>query len=99
MAQSLFVFARIHPKPEHLTDARQAILGILSPTRAEEGCLSFDLFDGQDDGCLYLFEEWVNQAALDNHYAQDYTAKVFRAYEEWLAEPVTVTKMGKATAG
>ena len=95
MPDTLFVFARIKPRPEHLADARNAITAILDATRAEEGCLSFDLFDGHGDGCLYLFEEWVDQAALDTHYAQDYTAKVFAAYEEWLAEPVAVTKMSK----
>lgn len=73
-------------------------MSILSATHSEEGCLSFDLFDGHGDGCLYLFEEWADQAALDAHYAQDYTARVFAAYEEWLAEPVVVTKMFKAGA-
>ena len=89
----LFVFARIHPKPEHLIDARSAILGILDQTRSEVGCRQFWLHEGLDDGCLYLYEEWVDESALQNHYAQAYTAEVFESYEEWLAEPVEVTKM------
>ena len=89
----LFVFARIAPKPEHLDDARDAIKGILDATHAEPGCRQFVLHEGQDDGCLYLYEEWDNEAALAKHYDQPYTKAVFEKYQSWLAEPVEVIRM------
>ncbi|MEO1205867.1 MAG: putative quinol monooxygenase [Pseudomonadota bacterium] len=94
---TLTVMARISPKPEHLDDARKAIEEILEPTRSEPGCHRFDLFTGNSDGCLYLFEEWDNDEALEQHYAQPYTAKVFALYQDWLAHPVEVHRMTKAT--
>jgi quinol monooxygenase YgiN len=87
MPHSLFIFAEIKPKAEHFNDAQQAIIGILDQTRAEHGCRSFDLFESPDQTTLYLFEEWDDQNALDQHHTEPYTVAVFKAYQEWLAEP------------
>ncbi|WP_310620863.1 putative quinol monooxygenase [Flexibacterium corallicola] len=87
MSHPLFIFAEITPKPEHFKDAQQAIISILDETRAEAGCRSFDLFTSPAGDTLYLFEEWDNQSALDQHHDQPYTRAVFKSYEEWLAKP------------
>ncbi|MGJ8545710.1 MAG: putative quinol monooxygenase [Sulfitobacter sp.] len=98
MSDGLFVFAEITPKPEHLAQARAAILGILDQTRAERGCRSFDVLAPQEAGSICLFEEWEDQAALDAHYAQPYTAAVFASYQEWLAKPPMIKKMHRLGA-
>ncbi|MEM6850953.1 MAG: putative quinol monooxygenase [Pseudomonadota bacterium] len=92
---TLFVFATIHPKPEHFEDAKAAIQGIIEETRSEPGCLFFALYEGREDNRLYLHEEWTDASALESHYAQPYTRAVFDSYAEWLAEPVDVVKMRK----
>ena len=92
-SKSLFIFAKISPKPEHLSDARSAVVSIVERTRAEPGCHQFSLNEGIDDASLYLYEEWESEAALGEHYDQPYTAEVFDAYQLWLAKPVEVTKM------
>ena len=90
----LSIFARITPLPEHRDAALSALRSLLSPTRAEPGCLRFELNLGcDDDPSLYLIERWSDDAALDRHYAQPYTARVFAAYEDWLAEPMHVVKL------
>lgn len=86
MSEKIYIFAEIKPKPEHLEDARQAIIGILDETRAEDGCQSFELFSAPDNQTLYLFEKWENQDAFDKHHAMPYTLAVFKSYEGWLAE-------------
>ena len=96
MSSELVVFAKICPKPEHLEDAKAAILGILGPTRQEPGCRQFRLLSGEGDGRLYLYEEWTNEAALAAHHEQPYTQRVFDSYRNWLAMPVEVTKLRKA---
>lgn len=90
----LALFAQITPKPEFRTHALNALRGILQQTRAEAGCLRFELNKGVgDDPCLYLVERWTDDAALRSHYAQPYTAAVFEAYQDWLATPVTTFPM------
>ena len=95
MIDSLLIFAQIKPKPEHYDDAKTAIIGILAQTREEPGCHQFQLNEGLEDDCLYLYEEWQSQAALDDHYAQPYIVSVFDSYESWLAQPVNITKLTK----
>ncbi|MEM5545046.1 antibiotic biosynthesis monooxygenase [Sulfitobacter sp. AS92] len=51
------------------------------------GIRHIELFEAPDKDRLYLFEEWQDQDALDQHHAQPYTAAVFKSYEGWLAEP------------
>ena len=89
----LSAFATITPKPEHLDAALSAFRDIVAPTRAESGCLSFDLHEAEKGGQLHLYEVWTDRTALDAHYAQDYTKAVFERYEDWLAEPVAITFM------
>lgn len=94
MGDQLTVFARITPKPEHISAARQAIIDIMSATRAEPGCLSFTLHEDRDGGeRLYLYEIWEGEAALTAHHDQPYTQWVFERYREWLAEPVDLTML------
>lgn len=95
MQEHLFIFAQITPKPEYFKAARDAIFQIIPATQQETGCQNFALHEGCDDGCLYLYEEWDDQHALDRHYAMDYTIEVFTAYEAWLAKPVKITKLHK----
>ncbi len=97
IAVPLSVFATITPKPEHLTEALAAIEGILAATRAEDGCLQFDLHRGTGTGRLHLYEIWADRDAFDSHHARPYTQAVFRQYEAWLAEPVALTFMQPVT--
>jgi len=90
---SYCLIAKIRPNPEHLPAARAAVADIIPATREEPGCERFELFEGAQDGCLYLLESWRDRAAFDDHHAQPYTKAVFKQYEDWLAEPVTLTPL------
>ena len=90
----LALFAAIHPKPEHRQDAIAALEGILEQTRAEDGCLRFELNVGDPgDPQLYLVALWKDDDALKAHYAQGYTREAFEIYQDWLAEPIASTRM------
>ncbi len=95
---SLFIFARISPKNEHFEDAKQAIINILHQTREEPGCRQFELHENEVEKSLFLYEEWANESALEEHYQKPYTSAVFESYKEWLAASVEITKMKKCTA-
>ncbi|MEO1468595.1 MAG: putative quinol monooxygenase [Pseudomonadota bacterium] len=92
----LAVLARITPLPQHRAAARDALIGILAPTRAEPGCRQFDLHDGEGDGTLWLVERWDDDAALEAHYALPHVRAVFAAYENWLACPPEITRLRPA---
>lgn len=89
----LSVFATITPKPEHLTETLSAIEAIMTVTRAENGCLRFDLHRGASTGQLHLYEVWADRDAFDRHHAQPYTRAVMQQYRDWLAKPAELTFM------
>jgi len=92
--KNLFLIAKVIPKVEHFEDAKNALLDIIEQTLQEEGCIQFELYD--DKKHLYLYEEWINESSLAQHYEEPYTKVVFDKYQKWLAKPVQVMKMEKS---
>jgi quinol monooxygenase YgiN len=91
MAEKLTVVARIRAKPGKEAEVERVLLDLAKHTRAEAGCLNYDLHVSQDDPTLFLFyENWASKAHLDAH-AQSAHIQAFRAHAgEWLAEPVEI---------
>ena len=95
----LFIFATIRPKPQHVDDVLGALEGLIPPTLAEPGCHLFSVFRNREDpAVVHLYEAFDDDAALERHYAADYTKSVFQQYEEWLGAPVEVTRLKAASA-
>jgi quinol monooxygenase YgiN len=47
---------------------RRAHLSMLEPTRAEPGCLDYDLYQSMEDpSVMFFYENWTDQAALERH--------------------------------
>ena len=40
---------------------------MLTPTRAEQGCRLYLLYESNTRGLFYFYEEWESQAALNRH--------------------------------
>ncbi|MGD6818575.1 putative quinol monooxygenase [Metabacillus sp. 84] len=55
---------------------------VIAPSRAEEGCISYDLHRSKDDPAIFVFyENWKDQKAVDAHIASDH----YKAYRETIA--------------
>lgn len=92
----LTIVARIKAKPGLVDRMQQDLLSLLTPTRAESGCITFDLLkDTTDPTVFVLYENWKDQAALEAHFQQPYVKQVLQAYEETLAEPIEVLSLTK----
>jgi quinol monooxygenase YgiN len=62
------VVAHFRPKPGKLEEARRLLLGFTVPTRAEKGCLLYDLHENAaDPEDLTFIEEWDSDEDLDTH--------------------------------
>ncbi len=78
----LTIVARIKAKSGMEERMQQDLLSLLTPTRTEPGCITFDLLlDTNDSSVFLLYENWQNQAALDAHFQQPYVKQVLKAYE------------------
>ena len=66
----LTVFAEFHAKPGREEELRGLLMGLLEPTRKEQGCLRYDLHrDNDKPGHFLFFEDWTSMALLQAHLA------------------------------
>jgi quinol monooxygenase YgiN len=83
------VLATIKAKKGLEETVRNEVLALVAPTRAEAGCLNYDLHQSSDDpATLMLYENWVSREDLDKHLAMPYLQAFLGKVPELLAEPV-----------
>ena len=57
--------------PSRRKEALAAAQAAMKATRQEPGCISYTFSaDLEDESVFRVFEEWKNQAALDDHFSQ-----------------------------
>jgi quinol monooxygenase YgiN len=67
----LVVAGYIRIAPGYHRAAVSAAKSAMEATRQEPGCISYTFSaDLEDASLFYVFEEWKNQAALDEHFQQ-----------------------------
>jgi quinol monooxygenase YgiN len=55
-------------KPGEVDAVRRAHLEMLEPTRAEPGCLGYDLYQSREDpAVMFFYENWIDFRALATH--------------------------------
>ncbi|MGQ9634469.1 MAG: putative quinol monooxygenase [Bryobacteraceae bacterium] len=89
--KELVVFAEVYAKPGQEENLWQALLAVVAPTRAEAGCLQYDLHaDNDDAGHYFFYERWESMAALEAHTATAHFKAFEERTEELLREPLRV---------
>ena len=73
-SDALAMVVTFRAAPGRYDDLRRELLAIVGPTRAEDGCLQYDLHEDRDDPeVLAFYEVWRDAAA---HAAHDATPHV-----------------------
>lgn len=92
------VIATIKAKPGMESEVEQALRALIEPTRAEPGCINYDLHLLSDDPTVFMFHEnWRSRKDLEEHLKMPYLEQFLAQSEEILAEPVSIglyTKIG-----
>jgi quinol monooxygenase YgiN len=85
------VIAHLHAAPGHEDTVREALESFVAPTRQEEGCLRYDLFQDLSDPLKFTFiEEWTSPAALEKHSQSAHIAAGRAKMQGKLSEPAWV---------
>jgi quinol monooxygenase YgiN len=89
MPESLLtVVAELNAAPGKEADLREALLGLIAPTRAEEGCVQYDLHESTDaPGQFVFFENWVSREHLDRHLASPHLEALKPRFGDLLTAP------------
>jgi quinol monooxygenase YgiN len=62
------VVARVVALPDKVEQVKSVLIGLIEPTRKEDGCIVYELLQNQDDPTDFTFvEEWESQSLLDAH--------------------------------
>lgn len=86
------VLARFKAKKGKEEELKQAIMACVAPTRAEAGCINYDLHQLADDkGDLILYENWVSKKILEEHLEMPYLVKLKAQAGELCSEPIEIT--------
>ena len=76
------IIATIDALPGHEKTVTDALLKMITPTRAEAGCAFYTLFaDPALSGRLIMLERWESQAAFDAHMATAHMATLKQALD------------------
>ena len=86
------VVVRIEAKLGMEARVRQELLNLLAPTRAERGCINFDMHQAPNDASLFLFHEnWVSEEDLKRHFETPHITRWIQEAKGLLAEPMELS--------
>jgi quinol monooxygenase YgiN len=93
MSPSIAVIARFTPLPESREALHTLLEGMTAPTRAEDGCRTYDLYESVDGGDFVLFERYRSRSALEEHRGSTHYQNYRAQLGGLLAQPVAVTEL------
>jgi quinol monooxygenase YgiN len=93
--QKLTIVARILAKPDKTELVKAELIKLIDITRAEKGCLNYDLHQDNENQNLFLFyENWKNrelwQIHMQNAHLTAYMQATEGAVEEFILNEMTV---------
>jgi quinol monooxygenase YgiN len=91
MDENVCVVARAVAKPGKEAELRNLLSGMLSPTRAEDGCNFYRLFEAHEPGRFYFYELWASETALNDHAASEHFQHMQHKLKEVLREPFEIS--------
>jgi quinol monooxygenase YgiN len=81
--KTITVVATFQARPGKETELKEALTGLVAPTRREAGCINYDLHSSPEDPAIFLFHEnWTGKAALDTHMRSPHIQKLLPRVNE-----------------
>ena len=91
---TLSIIAVLKAKAGQRDNLKSALQALILPTRQEEGCLDYALFQLEDSpDTFYMRESWKGQEALDVHIALPHFQAFIKQMDALLAEPLQLIRL------
>ncbi len=91
--ETLKVIARIKARPEMIEEMRALLSSLIEPTRAEPGCLRYELLHNTADPSDFAFVEgWRDDSALESHFSTGHVKAALKRFQELAAEPMDLRR-------
>src|SRR5688572_17004649 len=93
MTATVRVVAHLIAKPDKIHETQAALTAVIEPTRAEDGCLLYELMQNGADPTDFTFvEEWSTEAALDAHLESAHLQALRSKAADLLAAPPDIRR-------
>ena len=91
----LTIVAHIHANPEKIDLVKTELTKLIEPTRAEKGCLNYDLHqDDEDSNHFLFFENWESRELWQAHMDAPHIVDFMKA-TEGAVENVVLNEMSQ----
>jgi len=80
--ENVIIYATLTPKPGREAELEKLLRGMCQPSRAEAGCVMYDLYRSTNHGTFHFFEIWMTQADIEAHREEPH----FRNFRASLGE-------------
>jgi quinol monooxygenase YgiN len=90
---TLHVVARAIARKGAVSQVREQFESLVEPTRAEPGCLSYELLVHENNPAEFVFvQEYENEAAFEAHLASAHVTAMLEVVMPLLAEPPDIRR-------
>ena len=87
----LTVIAKFQAKPGQEEAYKEELREMLAPSRAEAGCLNYDVFQSNDDPAIFFtYENWTGKDVPDAHMQTPHFKALGEASKEMLVKPIEI---------
>ena len=98
-AEQLTLVAVFKAKPGKRDVLRQALISLIDKTRAEEGSVSYHLYEDREDADRFIFHEiWANETLWKKHMQSEHIAHLLAAAGELFAEEPVIQRWQRSVA-
>ncbi len=92
------VVAIAETSSERAEELKEVCLGLIEPTRKEEGCISYDLYqDVTNPGKFTFIENWQSKEHLDAHLNTPHFLSAANAFGKIVTKELSVILLNKLT--
>lgn len=93
LMSKLTIVANIKVKPDHIDAVKAELKKLIPTTRAEEGCLQYDLHQDNENPAHFLFyENWESRELWQSHMSNQHL-KDYMAATDGMVEDFTLNEM------
>jgi quinol monooxygenase YgiN len=90
------IIARISARADAAARLRQVLRDLSVATRDEAGCVSYELFQDDDNALDFItIEHWVDDAAAAAHMTTPHVAEAFARAGDLLAQPPLIHRFSQ----
>jgi len=90
----IIVLATAKAKPGKEVELERALRDVAAPTRAQRGCLQFELYrSAQDPATITAFERWSSEEDHAQHLQGEHVKTLITRFDGILAAPPEIAAM------